>query len=158
MKLTDIRQLEHLSPADRSAMYLKLGAELHKRPRKAPRSGTVPTAVDRETVMGTKLAPTIRVLHNYGGPEPQKVPGLRSTGRTLQTRRGPVPDLVLTPRERRAAVARAMSRDKDRSLNDLAIRQLVVGMMDSAPVSRSCAAYAYWQAVGAQASSQGSWA
>jgi len=69
----------------------------------------------------------------------------------LKTRAGEVTDLVLTPQARKSVARSAMDRTQDRSVNDLAIRQLGLGMMDSDPVARCCAAYAYWLATGADA-------
>lgn len=151
MKLADIKKLHDLLPAHRAALCLDLGADLFKRRRKAQRTGSLPSALRRETITSTAFGPVINLLHGIEGPAPRKVSGLSSTRRRLQTPLGSVPDMVLTPRGRKEAVRRAMDRGKDRSLKDLAIRQLAVGMMDGDPVSRCCAAYAYWQATGAEA-------
>ncbi len=150
MKREDILKLAELRPYDRAHLLLNMGAWLQKKRRKAPAAGTLPTPLRRESILGGVAAPVLERMHGIRGDAPQLVAGVHDTGRVLKTRAGEIQDLVLTPRARKAYAANAMSEEKDKSLNDLAIRQCALGMMESDPVARCCAAYAYWQATDAK--------
>jgi hypothetical protein len=146
MKKEDVAKLAELHPHQRADLLLSMGAELRKKRRKAPAKGTLPTALRRDSIAQGAAAPIIEHLHGIRGAAPHLVTGMRSTGRILNTSAGAVQDLVLTPRARKAYAANAMDTSQDRSVNDLAIRQCALGMVDSHPLARCCAAYAYWQA------------
>jgi len=151
MKQQDIAALVELPPRGRALKMLDLGAELNKiRPRAEPKPGALPAFLKRESVTASPAAIALNTLHGLRGLRLEGGAGLRATGRSLATRAGEVTDFVFTPQARKAAARRAMDRAKDRSVRDLALRQLALGMLDNEPVTRTCAAYAYWQATGAK--------
>ena len=150
MKREDVEKLPDLAPYHRADLMLSMGIELQKKRRKAPAAGILPSPLRRESIMGGVAAPMLERMHGIRGDAPQLVRGIRDTGRVLKTKAGKVPDLVLTRRARKACAAIAMDTAQDVSVNDLAIRQCALGMMESDPVARCCAAYAYWQATDAK--------
>ena len=151
MNFADVEKLVEMGPRERAAQMLDMGAELHRRARTPHTRRELPRQLRRESVLETVAAPIMDRLHGVRAAAPEKTRGLAETGRVLKTRAGEVTDLVLTPQARKSVARSAMDRTQDRSVNDLAIRQLGLGMMDSDPVARCCAAYAYWLATGADA-------
>jgi len=148
MKLKDVEALVDQDPARRAMQMLMLGSEMAETKKKKPGKLAVPAALRAESVMGDETRGMLMSLHGVSVEEPQAMTGLRSTGRTLQTAAGEVDDLVLTPQGRKKRARAAMRRTAGVSVEDLALRQLGVGMLESDPHTRVCAAYAYWQATG----------
>jgi hypothetical protein len=148
MRLKEIQELVELDPARRGLRFLELGRELKKLGEKPLPIGELPLALRRDSVRESVVAEALSRVHGIAGAVPSKVSGLRETGRRLKTKAGAFADLVLTPRARKSVVADAMTRDRDRSINDLAMRQLALGLFDSSPLARVCSTYAYWQATG----------
>ena len=152
MKLGHVRNLLHMPPKQRALQCLELGNELQQMRKKTQLKGKLSAPLKREVVRDSAVAPLINRLHGIKAIIPQKVKGLRETGRTLKTQAGEVADMVLTPRARKSLIDLSLKeRKKDKSVSDLAIRQLALSMLDSDPMTRCCAAYAYWQATGADA-------
>jgi hypothetical protein len=151
MKSTDVQKLVDMGPRERAAQMLDMGSELHKRLKEPYTELALPRQLRRESVVQTAAAPILGRLHGVSAAEPVRTRGITETGRTLMTKAGAVTDLVLTPHARKSFARIAMDRTRDRSVDDLAIRQLGLGMMDSDPLARCCAAYAYWLATGADA-------
>ncbi len=152
MKLGDVRKLVYMPPKKRARQCLELGNELQQMRRKAQPKGKLPAPLEREVVRDSAVAPLIKRLHGIRAAIPQKVKGLRETGRSLKTQAGEVADMVLPPRARKSLIELSLKeRKRDRSVSELAVRQLALSMLDSDPMTRCCAAYAYWQATGAEA-------
>ncbi len=152
MKLGDVRNLLHMPPKKRALQCLELGNELQQVRKKAGPKGSLPAPLKRDIVRDSAVAPLIKCLHGIKGSVPQKVKGLRETGRILKTQAGEVADMVLTPRARKSLIETSLKqRKRDKSVSDLAVRQLALSMLDSDPLARCCAAYAYWQATGTDA-------
>lgn len=152
MKLSDVKNLYELPPKLRAARCLDLGAAIQKLGRRPAAIGVLPAALKRVSVQESAAAPIIKLLHGIRGTAPEKLKGLLPTGHSLKTAAGEVTDFVLTgPARKTLAAASFKSREKDKSVVDLAIRQLAISMLDSDPVARCCGAYAYWQATGAEA-------
>ena len=152
MQKADIKRIVELPPRKRAAQYLTLGATLGKRARKKAPVGRLPDQLKRKSVVASVAAPVLQLMHGIRTEAPTLTTGLMSTGRRLATAAGGIDDLVLTPVSRKKVAARALVDTRDRSVNDTALRELALGMLDSDPVARSCAAYAYWQATGSTAS------
>ncbi len=151
MKFADVQKLIDMGPRERAAQMLDMGTELHKRLKKPHTERTLPRQMKRESVVLKVAAPIMDRLHGVRTAESGKTRGLKETGRMLKTKAGKVTDLVLTPQARKSFARIAMDPTHDRSVNDLAIRQLCLGLMDSDPLARCCGAYAYWLATGADA-------
>jgi hypothetical protein len=152
MKLGDIRDLGQMPPQQRAVQCLELGEEMMAKRRRPAPMGKLPPPLRRETVRETAVGPLMMRLHGVRGALPELAKGLRETGRRLKTKAGEVADLVLTPQARKKVVETSFKqRGKDKSLTDLAVRQLALSMFDNDPLARCCAAYAYWQATGAEA-------
>lgn len=145
MRLIDLRKYIELSPRERALTALKLGAELRKRRRRAAARGFLPPPLRTEK-MGI-AAPFLHCLHGVAAPVPRIGPGLRETGR-LKTLSGIVVDLELTPRARMSQCRNALHPGPKETVEQVAIRQLALNMMDSSSLARLCAAFAYWQATG----------
>ena len=152
MKLGDVRNLLHMPPRKRALQCLQLGNELQQMRRKARPKGKLPAPLQRPVVHDSAVAPLIKLLHGIKAAVPRKVKGLRETGRRLKTQAGEVADMVLTPRARKSLIALSLKqRKRDKSVSDLAVRQLAISLLDGDPMTRCCAAYAYWQATGTDA-------
>lgn len=152
MKLGDVRNLLHMPPKKRAMQCLELGNELQQKRKKSVPKGKLPAPLEREVVRNSAIAPLINCLHGIKAAVPEKVKGLRETGRSLKTPAGDVADMVLTPRARKSLIEISLKqRKRDKSVSDLAVRQLALSMLDGDPMTRCCAAYAYWQATGADA-------
>ncbi len=147
MKLKDVKALVDQDPARRAMQMLKLGSALAEEKKESGKL-TVPSPLKARSVMEHEPGLMLLSLHGVAAEEPHKTVGLHSTGRTLETAAGEVDDLVLTPRGRKKRVRAAMRRSSGTSVEDLAIRQLGIGLLESDPHARVCAAYAYWQATG----------
>ena len=150
MRKSDVEQVVELPPAGRAVQYLIFGSGLSGR-RKAVSEKRLPPQLRRESIAGSVAAPIIERMHGIKTFDPTVQMGLVSTGRRLLTDSGAIDDLVLTRVHRKRVAALAMDDSRDRSVNDTAIRQLAVGMLDSDPIARCCAAYGYWQATGSRA-------
>lgn len=148
MKLKDVEALVDQNPARRAMQMLMLGSELKVTKPKKPPKPTTARMMMAESVMGHQPAVMLASLLGVAQEKPHEAAGLKSTGRTLKTASGKVDDLVFTARERKKTARQAMTRSKGTTVEDLAVRQLGVGMMESDPHARVCAAYAYWQATG----------
>lgn len=150
MHLKEIRELVELPPRERAMRFLQLGKVLCKVPKKPMSIGKLPEPLLRDTVAKSVVGDVIARIHGVAGELPNRVRGLSETGRRLKTEAGAFADLVLTPRARKRVVAEAMTKDSKESIEDLAMRQLALGLCDSSPLARVCSAYAYWQATGGQ--------
>lgn len=149
MQKSDVKRIVDLPPRERAVQYLVLGAELAKRaPPKKPKSplGRLPAQLKRKSIRDSVAAPVLEFIHGIDTETPVAKAGLRSTGRRLATAVGEIDDLVLTPVARKRVATRALVDTRDRSVNDTAKRELALGMLDSDPIARCCAAYGYWQA------------
>lgn len=152
MKLADIRNLLHMSPKKRALQCLDLGHELQQMRGQAVPKGKLPAPLRGAVMRHSAVVPIFKLLHGIKATVPQKVIGLRKTGRSLKTPAGEVADMVFTPRARKSSIELSLKqRRRDKPLSDLAIRQLALSMLDSDPITRCCAAYAYWQATGSDA-------
>jgi len=152
MKLADIKNLIELPPKHRAARCLDLGEELHQMGQQPPAPGVLPAALRRPSVEASEAAPLMMQLHGVRAAMPAKMKGMQATGRSLKTMAGKVDDFVLTPLTRKKLASHSVQqRGPDKSLADLAVRQLALSMLDSDPVARCCGAYAYWRATGAEA-------
>ncbi len=147
MKLGDVKKLVELPPKQRAVKCLELGAEIQQTRPRAMAMGAMPAALKRPSVEESAAAPLMMRLHGVTGAAPEKMKGLKATGRQLDTEAGKVDDFVLTSQTRKKMAAASLrQRGKDKSIADLAVRHLAINMFDSDPVARCCAAYAYWQA------------
>lgn len=146
MKKADVKQLVNYAPINRAAQYLNLGSELQGQ-RKRPALKTIlPTQLRRESVMTNVCAPVLQRMHGIKATDPVAQTGLKWTGRRLATKSGVIDDLVLTQYARKNIATQAMDDQQDNTVQDTAVRQLAIGMLDNDPVARCCAAYGYWQA------------
>ena len=136
MQREDIEKLAHLPPQQRAHLLLTMGSELQEARTDTLQTGALPASLQRESVIAGVAGPMIQHLHGIKGALPRIVTGVRATGRTLNTRAGKVPDMVLTPRARKAHALIAMEDSQDQSDHDLAIRHCGLGMVDSDPVAR----------------------
>jgi hypothetical protein len=149
MKKQDIKQIVEKSPRERAALLLQLGEEMGKKNVAKVRPGSMPSALEREVIQQASVGPLLERLHGVKGAIATSGAGVKETGLMLDTMSGNVGDLVLTPIARKETAKLAMAKtNKDTSDDDVAMRQLAIGMMDNAPLPRICSAYAYWQATG----------
>ena len=94
------------------------------------------------------MGPVALNLHGIGAEVPvitKSTVGASSVGK-LQTAAGEIDDVVLTTQSRKKQEAIALTVRRNERLEDAALRQLAIGMLDSKPAPRACSAYAYWQA------------
>jgi len=94
IQFSDVQELLDLAPAQRGLRFLKISTELKKRKSKAEKLGALPSALKRESIIGTPIKDVISTLHGIAGVTPRKVTGLRETGRRLKTKAGIFSDLV----------------------------------------------------------------
>lgn len=150
VKRQDVHDLVDMAPAERAMRMLELGQAFA---RKAPASkkpsavkAAIPKSMKSLSLLGDTPGNLLRHLHGDAEAAVARVTGLAETGRTLATAVGEVSDVVMTARGRKKSAAAAV--DKKMPVKDLAVRFLGLGMMESDPKARACAAYAYWQATG----------
>ena len=149
MKLKDIRALTDLSPKKRAMQCLELGNAMQEIRASPKLKGKLPQAFARDVVLDSPVGSLINSLHGIKVSVPDDLKGLRDTGRSLRTKAGVMADMVLTPRARKTLLKSSLKeRSRDESMVELAVRQLGLSMLDNDPMTRCCAAYAYWQATG----------
>ena len=151
MHQSDIEKLASLPPRERADKFLDLGAELCQKPHEPLKAGQLPQALKSASISHTPAETLIKNLHSVSAVEPFKGTGIRNTGHDLILKSGKLADQVLTPKARKEICNKAIKKGKGESVEDLAIRQLGLSLVDSDPISRCCGAYAYWQATGAEA-------
>lgn len=146
MKRKDLEGFGEVGPRQRALLALKFGAELgERRPRRVPK-GRVPRAVQSELL--ESVAPLLRSLHGVKREAVKAATGVLPTG-PIKTAAGLVADVVFSSVARKRTARQALARRRGETLDDLTLRQLAIGLVDPSPVARSCSAYAYWQATGA---------
>lgn len=150
MRKIDVRQLVDKPPINRAAQYLNLGSELQSLKKRPAQKTILPSPLRRESVMTTVCAPVLERLHGIKSIAPVAQTGLKPTGRRLATQSGVIDDLVLTQYSRKSIATQALDDRQDDTVQDTAVRQLAIGMMDNDPVARACAAYGYWQATNSE--------
>lgn len=145
LKRTDVLDLVDMSPDERAMRMLELGQSLAGK-KTATKKTALPKPMRSFSALAEGATGLIKRLHGDKEAVVEKVTGLSDTGRTLETVGGKVHDLVLTAKGRKKSAAAAVS--KSLPVKDLAVRFLGLGMLESNPHARACAAYAYWQATG----------
>lgn len=151
MRKSDVKKIIELRPAGRATQYLALGSGLSQKVKKAVSEMRLPPQLRGDLIAASVAAPIMERMHGIKTPDPIVQTGLMRTGRRLRTESGAFDDLVLTQRFRKKFAAQAMDDARDQTVDDAAVRQLAVGMLDSDPIARCCAAYGYWQATGSKA-------
>lgn len=144
MKRSEIEALVEMPPQRRAMRLLEIGKELKSRAKS--KRLAMPKSLKAASVTDEAPGRVIKWLHGDDSEEVRQTRGLTRTGRILKTAAGAAPDLVLTARARKKVARAAMS--KKVPVKELAVRQLGLGMLESHPHARVCAAYAYWQATG----------
>lgn len=149
MKISEISGLQNPDPARRAYAALQIGAALHTRRRAPIRAGRLPAFLREGPSLGI-AGEQLKALHGVRAVRPL-IPtrGLIWMG-TLATPHGEVPDVVLSPPAMKAERRRAVRLAPNEPVERAALRALAVSLLDSDPIPRVCAAYAYWQATGAR--------
>ncbi len=146
MKRMDLKGFSEKGPHERALLALTLGAELGERRRRPVARGRVPRPLLTKSLKD--VAPLMRSLHGVRRESVVVRPGLLPAG-PIRTVVGLVEDVVLSPVARKRMAQRALRRQRGETLDDQALRQLALGLVEPSPVARACSAYAYWQATGA---------
>ncbi len=148
MEKQAIHKLVNARPNDRALAAIELGYELKAPARKVLAAGTMPPPVDFAD-FPVNVKRILNRLHGVNDAEPERAVGMRETGRSLDTSLGAVRDLVLTAQNRKRVAKSARVKKSGEDDEDVALRQLALGMLDPSIAPRVCAAHAYWQATGA---------
>ena len=151
ISLNDIEELPGLRPKPRALRALEFGAQLaDTRQARYPEPltpGRLPRSFTEERL--GKAVPFFEALHGVAPPSRAAAePGSRQIGEIVVGRRA-MGEYVLPTRTLNQQRRTAQARRRGETNDDLAERQLILTMMDSEPLPRLCAAYAYWQATGA---------
>ena len=150
MNREQIKRLTELRSREKSLQLLELGAELaQQRDERYPNGlpyGSEPRSFHEELIGDGAVF--LRELHGIRQPRATEGRAIRRIGEIRAGRRAIV-DRVMPARALNSQRRIAQRRRRGENVADMAERQLLLTMMDSANTPRLCAAYAYWQATGA---------